>query len=97
MSLLLILSFCYYYSRIENRERAIAMDARARREASDDMYVQYISALTNTGLGRIEEALTALERAVELEYEPELLRLDPVLATLRQEERFKRLVSKENR
>ena len=93
----IISDLSYYYSRVGNHERAIAMDARARREASDDMYVQYISALTNTELGRIEEALTALERAVDLEYEPELLRSDPVLATLREEERFKRLVSKENR
>ncbi|HEY5644116.1 MAG TPA: tetratricopeptide repeat protein [Woeseiaceae bacterium] len=93
----IISDLAYYYSRVGNRERAIAMDARARREAADNMYVHYNSALTNAGLGRTDEALTALERAVELEYEPELLRLDPVLAPLREEERFKRLASKESR
>jgi hypothetical protein len=37
--------------------------------------------------------LTALERAVELEYQRELLARDPVLASLSEDERFIRLLS----
>ena len=83
----------YYYSRIGENEKATEMDAKARNQAPDDMYVYYNSALINAGLGNTDEALTALERAVELEYQKELLPVDPIIAGLREEERFKRLVS----
>lgn len=78
----------YFYSRIGKREDAIALDARARSLAPDDMYVFYNSALTHTGLGEVDSALTALERAVELDYQRELLPHDPALARLKNNERF---------
>jgi tetratricopeptide (TPR) repeat protein len=83
----------YYYSRIGDHEKATEMDAKARNQAPDDMYVYYNSALIHAGLGKTDEALSALERAVELEYQRELLPVDPIIAGLRDEERFKRLVS----
>jgi len=83
----------YYYSRIGDYEKATEMDAKARSQAPDDMYVHYYSALIHAGSGKTDEALTALERAVELEYQRELLPVDPIIAGLRDEERFKRLVS----
>ncbi len=83
----------YYYSRLSNREKAKELDAKARARAPDDMYVYYNSALIHAGFGETEHALAALERAVELEYQRELLLLDPVIADLRQEERFKQLIS----
>ena len=83
----------YYYSRLGNRKKATEMDAKAREQAPDNMYVFYNSALIHAGFGETDDALTALERAIELEYQRELLPLDPIIAGLRQEERFKQLVS----
>jgi len=85
----------YYYSRIDQREKAVENDAKARDQAPNDMYVHYNSALINAGFGDTDSALTALERAVELEYQRDLLPHDPVLASLREEERFVRLLSKD--
>ncbi len=83
----------YYYSRIGNREKSTEMAAKARNLSPDDMYVYYYSALIHVQFGELDDVLTALERAIELEYQRELLSLDPVLADLREEERFIRLVS----
>jgi tetratricopeptide (TPR) repeat protein len=85
----------YYYSRIEQREKAVEYDTRARDQAPNNMYVHYNSALINAGFGETDKALTALERAIELEYQRDLLPHDPVLASLREEERFVRLLSKD--
>ena len=83
----------YYYSRVEQREKAIENDTRARELAPNNMYVHYNSALINAGIGKADNALTALERAIELDYQIDLLPHDPVLASLREEERFIRLLS----
>lgn len=88
-----ISDLAYYYSRTGDRDRALALDARARRDAPDNMYVHYNSALINAGFARNDEALNALERAVDLGYQPDLLRSDPVLAVIREDGRFQRLVS----
>jgi TolB-like protein/Tfp pilus assembly protein PilF len=84
----------YYYSRIDQRGKAIENDMRARELAPNNMYVHYNSALINAGIGKTDNALTALERAIELDYQIDLLPHDPVLASLREEERFVRLLSK---
>lgn len=83
----------YYYSRIDQREKAVEYDAKARDQAPNNMYVHYNSALINAGFGETDNALTALERAIELEYQRDLLPHDPVLASLIEEERFIRLLS----
>jgi TolB-like protein/Flp pilus assembly protein TadD len=75
----------YYYSRVGNRKKAKEMDAKARSQAPDGMYVYYNSALIHAGLGETDDALTALERTVELEYQRDLLPRDPVIAELRKE------------
>jgi hypothetical protein len=56
------------------------------------MYVHYNSALIHAQFGDTDKALDALERAVALDYQRELLELDPAFANLRGEERFKQLV-----
>ena len=58
------------------------------------MYVQYNSALMHAQLGDKDAALAALERAVELNYEPELLSIDPALENFRDDERFRRILAK---
>ena len=89
-----ISDLAYFYSRVGNRERAIELDTRARRDAPDNVYVYYNSALVNAGFARTDEALTALEHAVKLGYEVDLIRRDPLLETLKEEARFKRLVTR---
>jgi TolB-like protein/Tfp pilus assembly protein PilF len=83
----------YYYSRIDEREKAAENDAKARIQAPDNMYVYFNSALIHARFGETDAALTALERAIELEYQRDLLQNDPMLASLREEERFVRLLS----
>jgi tetratricopeptide (TPR) repeat protein len=86
----------YYYSRIGNRETALEMAAKARGLVPDDMYVYYYSALIHVQFGETDDVLSALKRAIELEYQRELLWVDPVLAEFREDERFVRLVSISN-
>ena len=87
----------YYNSRLGNSKEALAGDEQARKLGPDNMYVFYMSALIHSGLGRKQEALDALERAIELGYQSELLIHDPILAVLRDEEAFKRLVADKRR
>jgi TolB-like protein/tetratricopeptide (TPR) repeat protein len=81
-------------ARLGNREKALEYNARARGKASDNMYVYYNSALVHAQFGQTDEALEALERAVALDYQVDLLPLDPAFEGLRDEPRFKQLVEK---
>jgi tetratricopeptide (TPR) repeat protein len=82
----------YFYSRLGNREKALKLDGLARDKAPDAMYVYYNSALVHAEFGETDDALDALERTVALDYQKDLLSLDPAFESLRGEERFKRLV-----
>lgn len=90
---MIISDVALYYSRIGDAEKARELDAKANSQGPGIMYVHYNSALIHVQSGEVEEALAALERAVELEYERELLRADPALEGLRDNERFRKLVS----
>jgi hypothetical protein len=48
--------------------------------------------LIHAKIGDLDTALSALERAVELDYQRDLLTLEPAFEGLRGEERFKRLI-----
>jgi tetratricopeptide (TPR) repeat protein len=87
-------SAAYYNSRLGNHDKAMELDAFARDKAPDTMYVYYNSALIHAKTGDADTALSALERAVELDYQRDLLPLDPAFESLRDEERFKQLVEK---
>jgi hypothetical protein len=58
------------------------------------MYVCYDAAVTNVSLGEADEALAAIERAVELGYPVELLSVDAGLAPLMETDRFRALIAK---
>ena len=88
-----ISNLALYYSRIGNVEKARELDAKANRKGPGAMYVHYNSALIHVQLGDVDKALEALERAVELDYERQLLRADPALEGLRDDERFRQLVA----
>jgi TolB-like protein/tetratricopeptide (TPR) repeat protein len=85
-----------YYSRIGNVDKAHDLVEQAKSRGPDIMYVHYNSALIHLELGEVDEALAALERAVELSYERELLRRDPALKGLQDDERFRQLVANNN-
>ena len=85
----------YYWARLGNREKALQLDVLAREKAPDAMYVYYNSALVHAEFGETDNALNALERTVALDYQTDLLSLDPAFESLREEERFKRLVQQQ--
>ncbi len=87
----------YYYARIGYEAKAREMSAAAMAAAPDHMYVHYYGALLYAHFGDVEQALNALERAVELDYQREMLKIDPGLKPLWEEARFKRLVTKSGR
>jgi tetratricopeptide (TPR) repeat protein len=84
----------YSNARLGNRDKALEYDALAREKAPDVMYVYYNSALVHAQFGQTEEALDALERAVALDYQVDLLPLDPAFEDLREEPRFRQLIRK---
>lgn len=89
------LSFAAYFNaRLGNREKALEYEALAREKTSDNLYVYYNTALVHAQFGQTDEALDALERAVALDYQVDLLPLDPAFEGLREEPRFKRLIKK---
>ncbi len=86
----------YFYAKVGQAEKAIEMNAAALAISPDDMYVNYNAALIHAHLGQRDDALVALERAVELDYQRELLPVDPGLSSLREEDRFKQLIARNN-
>jgi TolB-like protein/Tfp pilus assembly protein PilF len=84
----------YYHSRGGQVAKSKELNAVALAAAPGNMYVHYNSALIHAYLGETVEALRALERAVELEYQTDLLSFDPGFRGLVEEERFRTLISK---
>lgn len=87
----------YFYARIGEDEKAKKMSARAQSGAPDDMYIQYYTALASAQLGDIDNALDRVERAINLDYKKDLLRLDPGLSALSDTAQFKELIASDRR
>jgi tetratricopeptide (TPR) repeat protein len=83
----------HYYANIGNREQALQYVARATALAPQDMYVYYFAVMALCSLGDLDQAMTALEKAVDLGYSTELVRVDAGLVSLRGMERFENLVA----
>jgi TolB-like protein/Flp pilus assembly protein TadD len=82
-----------YYSRIGDAAKAREIEARVDAQVEDAMYMHYNSALIHAQFGDTDAAIAALKRAVELNYQRELLSVDPAFEDFRSDERFRRLVS----
>jgi TolB-like protein/Tfp pilus assembly protein PilF len=82
----------YYHCRLGDRQTSEQLLQRALRAAPEDMYVHYYSALINVQFGETDAALAAVKRAIELEYKPELLSIDPGLRSLSADQRFTRII-----
>jgi Flp pilus assembly protein TadD len=66
---------------------------RALQLDPEDPYVSYYGALVALERGDTEGALTSLARAVELGYAPQLIRAAPDFTSLRNDARFRKLLS----
>ena len=78
----------YYYASVDELGRAQETLGRARQLTPNDMYTHYRAALVNVRENKPEQALTDLETAISLGYQPTLLPTDPGLATISENERF---------
>lgn len=82
-------------TRLGRHERALEVDRELARRLPDDETVHYNLACSLALLGRVDEALSALGRAVELGYaDADHLEADEDLGALRGDERFTALVQK---
>jgi len=85
----------HYYAAIGEREQALQYSARANALGSQDVLVNYNTAVTMCSLNELEAALDALERAVELGYSRDLIGVDANLKPLRAAPRFAELLVKD--
>ena len=90
---LILSSLAFYLSRTGESKRAGELARKALELGSGIMYVHYNCALTHAQLGDAEMALTELERAVQLNYQPKLISADPAFERYKNNDRFKRIVS----
>jgi TolB-like protein/Flp pilus assembly protein TadD len=86
----------YYYARLGKKEVAEKLQGEAVSADPDNMYVNYNGALIHAHFGDKNQALSSLARAIQLDYQAELLQYDPGLESLRDEDEFKRLVAQRN-
>ena len=86
----------FYYSRVGKTEISRELIQAALAAEPNNMYVHYYSALIHAHLGETVEALAALERAVDLQYETSLLSIDAGFRSIMAEERFKNLINQKN-
>lgn len=86
----------YFYARLGQKQVAEKLQAEAISADTDNMYVNYNGALIHAHFGDKDQALSALARAIELDYQAKLLQFDPGLESLRDEDEFKRLVAQRN-
>lgn len=84
----------HVYTRQGLIERGLAIDRSLARLVPDSPTVHYNLACSLALLARAAEALASLERAIELGYsDPDFLRADDDLASLRGEKRFEELLA----
>lgn len=83
----------YFNARLGNRADADDLQAQALALDPDNMYIHYNSALIHTQFDNFVEAIASLERALELNYQPDLVPADPGLSALRDHEKYQQLVA----
>ncbi len=78
------------YTRRSRHEEALRLDERLAALRPDDPVIHYNLACSRALLGRVEEALDALRRAVRLGYDDfDHMDKDPDLASLRRDPRYR--------
>jgi tetratricopeptide (TPR) repeat protein len=85
------------YTRVGRYEDGLAIDERLVAIFPDNPTVRYNLSCSLALLGRIDEALDALHRAIALGFDDErLLATDPDLSGLREDPRFQELLASGN-
>jgi Flp pilus assembly protein TadD len=83
------------YTRIGRIHDGLELDLRLTRMMPDDPTACYNLGCSYAMLGRVDDALSTLERAIELGYrDVDLMREDEDLQSLRSEPRFQRLLDR---
>jgi len=83
----------YFSARLGDTEIAGTMLAESLAGNPDAMYTHYYAALIYEQTRQDDEAFGALSKALELGYQPELLRVDPGLRRYSDDERFSNLLA----
>lgn len=89
---LIIAPLAQYHAHYGNRERAAELIVMALELEPENIYVQYFSAVTYIRLGDNEKAISAIEKAVQLGYPPNLLEPDAGLAPIIGDSRVEALI-----
>lgn len=87
-------NLAHYHARLGEDRQAMQYLERALTAAPKDYYAHYYAALVHLEAGRLERALDAILRSVELGYPPHLLAKDPQFEELHNDEMFLRLIEK---
>jgi TolB-like protein/tetratricopeptide (TPR) repeat protein/DNA-binding winged helix-turn-helix (wHTH) protein len=87
------MQLAYYSARAGEAAHIDGYASRARELGPQDQFVQYYGALVALERGNGDAALSALARAIELGYPAQLVRAAPDFASLRNDPRFRRLVT----
>lgn len=83
----------HYHANVGEREQSLQYLAKATALAPQNFSVYYTSATALAALGDMDQAMQALERAIELGYAKYLVRADAGLAVLRQQPGFEALTA----
>jgi len=78
----------HYQASIGDREQALQYIARANALSPGNLYVHYNTATTMCALGELDKAREALEKAVELGYSTDLVKIDASLCGLGDDPQF---------
>lgn len=88
-----IVQNAYVSAQLGDLEHGMQAIDRAMRLEPEDMYVYYYGALIYELQGRTEDTYAALQRSLQLGYQPMLLAADPGFAGLWREDRFRSLLA----
>lgn len=87
----LLMDLAWILTMLGDSEAAGESIRRAHDLEADDPYVSYIDGLMRLRDGEVDDAITALQAAVDKGYSPKLLAAEPHLAALRGNEDFRKL------
>jgi hypothetical protein len=83
----------YYTARVGNPAQSREFIAKALAVPISSYGVYYLIALAQLEMNDVEASLATLEKAIELGYSTQLVKIGPEFARLRDDKRFQRLLA----